>query len=142
MTTHVRRIDYPMDGVIVPLLVAADAESQERIGKCKRDVIYRIVPKRHNNPRFQRMVERMIRDLWENQDFYESETAHREALKICIGWVEDRVKINKHGDMQWITKGLDFSTCGQDERERFLELLRPYYAERLGWEALSAYEGI
>ena len=138
MSTLVYRVAI---GDYQTLLCPADKESEENIAKCKAETVYAATLKRHNNPKFQRMVERMIRDLWENQEFYESEKAHREALKIAIGWVEEQVQINKAGDLHWITKPLDFHNCSQDDREEFLELLKPYYAERLGHEALSAYEG-
>lgn len=141
MTTFVEMVEVPMHGYSEPVLVGKDQESRQNISKCRKGVVYRVVPKRHNNVKFQRMVERMVRDLYENQDYFKTEAAHREALKIKIGWVEDRLPINKQGDMQWITKPLDFASCGQDEREQFLEMLKPYYGERMGWDALAAYEG-
>ena len=89
MTTFVKRIDYPMDGVPVAMLVAADRDSHENIQRCKRDVTYRIVPKRDNNADFHRKVMRLLRDLYENQEQFDSEDVHREYVKLQCGWVEE-----------------------------------------------------
>lgn len=181
MTTFVRRFDLPMDGAIVPMLSPDDKDSYENLKKCKKDIAYSVVLKRHNNPSFQRMVERMIRDLWENQEQFDSEAMHREYVKLQIGWVYETTvpsvpATRIHKAIEWIrglifnskiiapsgfdtgmealidllesctvqlvTKPLDFAHCDQDEREEFLELLKPYYADQLGEDAMRAYEGI
>jgi len=178
MTTFVKRIDYPMDGVPVAMLVAADRDSHENIQRCKRDVTYRIVPKRDNNADFHRKVMRLLRDLYENQEQFDSEDVHREYVKLQCGWVHEvAVPVAEHDRLancaEWlrslaklsfmpdqftdslfaaagliegctthyVTKPLSFDKCDQDEREEFLELLKPYYAEQLGEDALRAYEG-
>jgi len=87
MTTWVQRIDYPMDGTQVAVLVAADADSYERISKCKKGKTYKIDPKLDNNADFHRLVMRLLRDLYEAQEQFDSEDLHREYVKLQVGWV-------------------------------------------------------
>ena len=139
MTTFVKRVDYPMDGMTVPMLVGADPESSENLRKCKQDAIYRIVPKRDNNPMFHRKVMRLLRDLFENQGGIEHEEVFREYVKIQCGWVNGSF-IDDKGAVQWATKPLTFDGCSQDEREEFWDKLKNYAAPILGHAVVESYE--
>ena len=89
MTTWVEAVDAPMtlNGEPVIVLVAADPDSYERIAKCKKGVKYRVEPKRDNNSDFHRLVMRLLRDLYEAQEQFDSEDVHREYVKLQCGWV-------------------------------------------------------
>lgn len=141
MTTFVKRLNFPMQGYEEPVLVGTDDESRQNIAKCRDGVVYRIVPKRDNNPQFHRKVMRLIRDLYENQESIEQEEMFHEYVKLKCGWVMGMI-IGPDGVQQYVTKPLSFDKCDQAEREAFWESLKRYAGPILGWEHVQSYEGI
>jgi hypothetical protein len=141
MTTFVRRVNFPMQGYDEPVLVGTDDESRQNIGKCRDGVIYKIVPKRDNNPQFHRKVMRLIRDLYENQELIESEEMFHEYVKLQCGWVIGTI-VGPDGVERYVTRSLSFEKCCQEEREKFWETLKNYASPILGHEHVQSYEGI
>ena len=121
------------------VLVPSSRESEESFEKVKLNTDYSVQFKKTRSPRFHKLVMRVIRDLFENQETYSSEEVFRAVIKLSCGWVEEEPIVMGDGSTQFVVKPTNFSDCDEIEFEKFFDKLKVIVYNRLGQEGLDRY---
>jgi len=127
--------DMPRDAIVMAPYGEA---SEAKFHRAKRDKSYRFEYKTARSAREHNFVMAIIRDMFENQDEYESERAFRTRIKIEAGWIyEDPVIIDGVAHIQ--VKPTNWSDCGHDEFQEFKKSFIPVVYKRLGQAGLDRW---
>ena len=130
------------------VLVPSSRESEESFEKVKLNTDYSVQFKKTRSPRFHKLVMRVIRDLFENQETYSSEEVFRAVIKLSCGWVEEEPIVMGDGSTQFVVKPTNFSDWNvrdkqkdsqEIEFEKFFDKLKVIVYNRLGQEGLDRY---
>lgn len=100
-------------------LVPAYETDQDDFEKLKRGGYYKATLVQARNPDHHRKGMRLIRDVFENQDTYETMEDLLIEFKLRTGWYTEHISLR--GVVMYIPKSLDFASMDQTEFEEFYE---------------------
>ena len=103
------------------ILVPAHESDAEEFGKLRLGSHYKANITRARNPDHHRKGMRLVRDLFENQDRYESFEDMLTELKLLAGWYSHHVRLN--GEVVYLPKSISFADMDQTEFEELYSRL-------------------
>lgn len=101
------------DGRLVP----STETDQEEFEKLRRNNHYKVQITKARNPEHHNKGMRLIRDVFENQDTYQTMEDLMVEFKLRTGWYTEHITMR--GVVTYIPKSLDFASMDQTDFEEF-----------------------
>ena len=120
-------------------LEPAYESDQEDFEKLKRGGWYKCTLTQARNPDHHRKGMRLIRDVFENQDAYETMEDLLIEFKLKCGWYTEH--ITTKGVLMYIPKSLDFASMEQTDFEKFYDRAIDVAIKHFGYKEAAEYAG-
>ena len=118
-------------------LIPATEHDAEEMAKLRPRNHYKCNITRARNPDHHRKGMRLLRDVFENQDRYETFDDLLIEFKLCTGWYAEH--ITTKGVLIYVPRSIEFANMDQTEFEEFYSRAIDVAIQRFGFTPASEY---